>query len=91
MNTENRVVTEADINWNLQPAPHIEEIPRTAEYLLSLSQSELVEYILDLREDAASLRRLVHLTTTALADSTEKERRLMVTIERLRKEKRPQQ
>jgi hypothetical protein len=92
---DDRVISEADINWGLQPSPHIEKIPRTAEYLLSLPKDELVAYVLDLREDADSLRRLVHATTTALASATEKDRRLMATIERLqeqlRKEKRPQQ
>jgi hypothetical protein len=83
---ENRVVTADDIRWDLAPTPHVEAIPKTAEYLLSLPKQELAEYVIDVREDLASVRSVLHAATTALAIAIEKERRLTATIERLQEE-----
>jgi hypothetical protein len=81
-----RIITDGDINWELAATPHLEKIPRTAEYLVSQSKEELVDYILDLREDAATLRRHLHATTGALANSTQKLQIATDTIERLHEE-----
>jgi hypothetical protein len=79
------------INWEFAATPCIEETPqrgsdRTAEYLIALPKQELIEYNLDLREDLGSVRSVLHATTTELAASIERERRLREENARLREQ-----
>lgn len=58
-------ITDKDMRWVTDPPLRLETWPMLAEDLANLTHAELIEYVLDLREDMASLRELVHALLAA--------------------------
>jgi hypothetical protein len=72
-----------DIEWTPDLIPRVETIPQSGTYLAHLSHAELLDYVADLREEAATLRKALHVAIAAIARLTAQLKRAQETIVRL--------